>query len=206
VETDKPKMKISEEYPTASILPYDGVVRYFGIIFDRAERALLMENLLKEVPWENDVTHMFGKRIVTARKVAWFSDRNTAYSYSGSVKIPHQWTETLLAIKERVEELTGEKYNSCLLNLYHHGGEGMGWHSDDEKSIEAGSSIASVSFGAERKFSFKHKTTKEVVSIVLENGSILDMRGETQQCWLHQLPKTKKVVQPRINLTFRKML
>jgi len=191
--------------PGANLLPKDGEARYHGVVLGQTEALHLIRNLLEEVPWENDVTFMFGKRIVTARKVAWFADGGISYSYSGSTKIPHAWTESLLAIKATVEGLTGESYNSCLLNLYHHGDEGMGWHSDDEKSIEVGSSIASVSLGAERKFSFKHKTSKETVSIVLEDGSLLDMRGETQRYWLHQLPKTKKISEPRINLTFRKM-
>jgi len=81
----------------------------------------------------------------------------------------------------------------------------LGWHSDDEKSIVPGSSIASLSFGAGRKFSFRHKATRETVSIILENGSLLDMRGATQSHWHHQLPKTRKVAEPRVNLTFRRM-
>lgn len=191
--------------PQQNLLPDDGEVYYFAAVFDENEAAELLDNLLEGVPWENDVVLMFGKRIVTARKVAWFADEGISYSYSGSLKVPNQWTPGLLSIKERIESLTGEGYNSCLLNLYHHGGEGMGWHSDDEKSIEAGSSIASVSFGAGRKFSLKHKATKELISVNLENGSLLDMRGATQSNWLHQLPKTKRVSGPRINLTFRKM-
>lgn len=191
--------------PKLNLLPHGGEVCYSGVVFSESESAGLLKHLLEEVPWENDVIEMFGKRIVTARKVAWFADDGISYSYSGSMKIPHEWTPGLLGIRKRIESLTGEGYNSCLLNLYHHGGEGMGWHSDDEKSIEAGSSIASVSFGAERKFSLKHKATKELISVNLENGSLLDMRGDTQRNWVHQLPKTKKISGPRINLTFRKM-
>lgn len=191
--------------PEANLLPYDGEAFYHGPVFGTDRAGALMRSLLEEVSWENDVTFMFGKRIVTARKVAWFADGGISYSYSGSTKVAREWTETLSEIRKTVGDLTGEIYNSCLLNLYHHGGEGMGWHSDDEKSIVAGSSIASVSFGADRRFSFKHRKTKEAVSVVLENGSLLDMRGKTQEAWLHQLPKTKRVLEPRINLTFRKM-
>ncbi len=107
--------------------------------------------------------------------------------------------------KSAAQIRTGATYNSCLLNLYHDGSEGMGWHSDDEKSIEVGSSIASLSFGAERKFSFRNKATEEKVSVMLENGGLLNMKGETQRFWQHQLPKTKKVDEPRVNLTFRRM-
>jgi alkylated DNA repair dioxygenase AlkB len=105
-----------------------------------------------------------------------------------------------------VEEYAEIKFNSCLLNLYHDGNEGMGWHSDDEKSIEKNSTIASLSFGAERKFSFKHKQTKQTISLVLEHGSLLMMKDATQTNWLHSLPKSEKVIGSRINLTFRKMI
>lgn len=189
-----------------NLLPFDGDVRYHGVVFDQGVAGELKKALLSRIPWESDEIRMFGKTIVTARKVAWFSDNGVAYSYSGTTKTAHEWNDDLLRIKSKVEAATGASYNSCLLNLYHHGEEGMGWHSDDERSIEPKSSIASVSFGAERKFSLKHKQTKETVSIFLENGSLLDMRGETQNFWLHQLPKTKLVRESRINLTFRKMV
>ena len=106
-------------------------------------------------------------------------------------------------MKKRVEERSGENFNSCLLNLYHDGSQGMGWHSDDEPSLVRDSAIASVSLGVERKFSFKHRETKETVALMLERGSLLVMKGETQRFWRHALPKTKKVASPRINLTFR---
>jgi len=115
------------------------------------------------------------------------------------------FTKELLSLKIKVEEITNEKYNACLLNLYHDGEEGMGWHSDNESTIVSESSIASVSFGAERKFSLKHKESKETISLILENGSLLEMKGLTQRFWQHSLPKSKKVSKPRVNLTFRKM-
>lgn len=192
--------------PAANLLPRDGEVFYHGGIFSHKDCAELMNALLREIPWQNDETVMFGKRIVTARKVAWFADAAASYSYSGTTKQAHEWSDLLLGLKEVVQERTGAEYNSCLLNLYHSGGEGMGWHSDDEKEIVAGSSIASLSFGAERKFSFKHKETKETVSVMLEDGGLLDMRGRTQRYWVHQLPKTKKVSEPRVNLTFRRVI
>jgi alkylated DNA repair dioxygenase AlkB len=108
-------------------------------------------------------------------------------------------------LKATVEERCGTIFNSCLLNLYHDGREGMGWHSDDEKSLVRDGCIASMSFGAERKFSFRHKRTKETVSLVLEDGSLLVMAGTTQTHWHHQLPKSAKAGTPRINLTFRTM-
>ena len=191
--------------PDANLLPFDGEAYYHGSMFSDDECVQILRSLMEDIPWAHDETVMFGKRIVTKRKVAWFADGGISYSYSGTVKCAHAWTELLLELKGKAESRTKAAYNSCLLNLYHHGEEGMGWHSDDEKSIAAGSSIASLSFGAERKFSFRHKVTKETVSLILENGSLLDMRGETQRHWQHQLPKTKKVSEPRVNLTFRRI-
>lgn len=192
--------------PAANLLPRDGEAFYYGGLFVPTLCDELLNQLLREIPWENDEMMMFGKRVVTARKVAWFADGGVSYSYSGTTKQAHQWGEPLMGLKKMAEEKTGSEYNSCLLNLYHNGDEGMGWHSDNEKEIVPGSSIASLSFGAERKFSFKHRETKETVSVILEDGSLLDMRGQTQRCWLHQLPKTKRVCEPRVNLTFRRVL
>ncbi len=158
------------------------------------------------IPWENDVIHMFGKCIITKRKVTWYGDNPFEYSYSNITKKALPWTQELLELKKLTETLTGEIYNSCLLNLYHSGEEGMGWHSDDEKELKRNGAIASLSFGAERKFVFKHKTTKEKVELVLDHGSLLVMKGATQSFWLHRLPPTKKVGTPRINLTFRKIV
>lgn len=190
---------------TRNLLPQDGEVFYHEPVLTTAESFGMLAELLREVPWVHDETVMFGKRIVTRRKVAWFADGGRPYSYSGTVKHAHPWTQSLRHLKSLSEKLTGATYNSCLLNLYHDGSEGMGWHSDDEPSITRDSAIASLSLGAERKFSFKHKRTKETVSLTLENGSLLVMQGATQRNWLHQIPKTKKVSSPRVNLTFRMM-
>jgi alkylated DNA repair dioxygenase AlkB len=198
-------MELFPAHPDANLLPCDGEAYYQASLFKETECASILRSLMEEIPWAHDETVMFGKRIITKRKVAWFADGGISYSYSGTVKRAHTWTDLLLELKGTVEARTGLEYNSCLLNLYHHGEEGMGWHSDDEKSIAAGSSIASLSFGAERKFSFRHKATGETVSIVLGNGSLLDMRGQTQRNWQHQLPKSRRVTEPRVNLTFRRM-
>ena len=116
------------------------------------------------------------------------------------------WTKELAALKSITEEITQTTFNSCLLNLYHSGNEGMAWHSDDEKSLGKDTVIASLSFGAERKFCFKHKRTGQVISLLLESGSLLLMKGATQTNWLHRLPPTTKVTQPRVNLTFRTIM
>ena len=189
--------------PFQNLLPYQGDVIYYGPIYTIKEADGLKTYLEKEIPWENDEAYIFGKHIITKRKVAWFGDEAYNYTYSNSTKTALNWTPEILAIKAKIEEATGNSFNSCLLNLYHNGSEGMTWHSDNEKSLGKNTVIASVSFGAERKFSFKHKKTKEKIDIFLEHGSLLVMKGETQTYWLHRLPPTKKIIVPRINLTFR---
>lgn len=191
--------------PTVNLLPGDGTVNYYGPILSLDEARRYFERLLRSVPWKNDEAVIFGKRIITARKVAWYGDADYSYTYAGTTKQALSWSKELLALKAIVEKLTGAKFNSCLLNLYHDGNEGMAWHSDDESSLVQDSTIASLSFGAERKFSFKHKQTQQSVSLVLENGSLMVMKDATQTHWRHGLPKSKKIKTPRINLTFRTM-
>ncbi|MGL5019817.1 MAG: alpha-ketoglutarate-dependent dioxygenase AlkB family protein [Luteolibacter sp.] len=192
--------------PTANLLPCDGTVNYFGPVLTPADTRFFHETLLRDIPWKNDEAVIFGKRIVTARKVAWYGDSNFSYTYSGTTKQALVWTDELAALKSIVEKLSATRFNSCLLNLYHDGNEGMAWHSDDEKSLGRDSTIASVSLGAEREFRFKHKRLDEKVSVLLESGSLLVMKGTTQTHWLHSIPKTKKIRTPRINLTFRTMV
>ena len=192
--------------PTDNLLPHDGTVNYHGRILSECDAWDYYEALMVTVPWKNDEAVIFGKHIVTARKVAWYGDSDFSYSYSGTTKQALPWTRELQALKDLVEERSGARFNSCLLNLYHSGNEGMGWHSDDEKELAKDSPIASVSLGAERKFVFRHKRTKETVAVMLENGSLLVMKGTTQTHWHHQLPKSAKITTPRINLTFRTMV
>ena len=189
--------------PAVNLLPCDGTVNYYGPVLDPGGAQRYYEALLQHVPWKNDEVIVFGKHHVTARKVAWFGDPGFSYSYSGTTKQALPWTAELLELKTLVEQLSGARFNSCLLNLYHHGGEGMGWHSDDEKELDQAAPIASVSFGGERKFAFKHKSDRTSVSLTLANGSVLLMHTPTQQFWQHSLTKTKRAVAPRINLTFR---
>ncbi len=159
--------------------------------------------MLTTVPWKSDEAIICGKHIVTARKVAWYGDSSYSYTYSGTTKIALPWTRELLALKTLVEDKAQGSFNSCLCNLYHDGSEGIGWHSDDERAIGKGTAIGSLSLGAERKFSFRHKKNGHPVSIQLENGSLLVMDRATQTFWQHSVPKTAKLTTPRINLTFR---
>lgn len=185
------------------LLNRDGVVEYLPSLFSSSESESLFRELLKTTPWKRDEVILFGQKRILSRKVAWMGDDGFSYSYSGISKTAVPWTSALIVVKERVELRTAQRFNSCLLNLYHDGSEGMGWHSDDEKTLGRNPVIASVSFGAERIFKLKHRESKEVVSVLLEQGSLLVMKGETQHRWVHTMPKTKKVSAPRINLTFR---
>lgn len=135
--------------------------------------------------------------------MAWYGEKPFEYTYSNTTKYALPWTSELLALKTLIKKETGEHFNSCLLNLYHNGDEGMAWHSDGETDLKKDGAIGSLSFGAERKFAFKHKQTKDKVELILEHGSLLVMKDITQTHWLHRLPPTKKITQPRINLTFR---
>ena len=189
-----------------NILPYDGEVVYYGLILTPDEAGNYLSVLLKDIAWKNDEAVIFGKHIITKRKVAWYGDGNYAYNYSNITRQALPWTKELLELKALVEKHTGTAYNSCLLNLYHDGNEGMAWHSDDERSLGKDATIASLSFGAARKFALKHKQTKLATSIILESGSLLAMQGTTQTYWLHALPKSTKVKLPRVNLTFRTMI
>lgn len=188
-----------------NLLPYDGEVYYFGRTISDDENYSFFQQLLANIAWKHEEATVWGKRITTKRMVAWYGNQPFAYTYSGVTKQALSFTDELLHIQKIVQKQTGETFNSCLLNLYHNGEEGMGWHSDNEATLQKDAAIASVSLGAERKFLFRHKQTKETISVWLENGSLLLMKGATQTYWLHSLPKTKKVKEARINLTFRSM-
>ena len=189
--------------PHTNLLPCDGSVNYHGRIFSMADADRYTTALLNEVPWQHDEAIIYGKHIITARKVAWYGDSDFAYTYSGITRQALSWNESLMQLKATAEQHCGTSFNSCLLNLYDHGEQGMAWHSDDEKSLGLNSTIASLSFGAERRFCFKHKSRSQTAEIILEHGSLLVMKDATQTHWLHSIPKSKRITEPRINLTFR---
>ena len=192
-----------EADPKHNHLPYDGTVQYYGKVIQEMVADDYFEKLMQNIAWENDQAIILGRQITTKRKVAWYGDQGYEYTYSNVNRYALPWTVELLELRQRVQQLTGERFNSCLLNLYHTGEEGMAWHSDDETDLKKNGAIASLSFGAERKFAFKHKQSKEKVELYLEHGSLLVMKDTTQSHWLHRLPPTKKVTTARINLTFR---
>lgn len=189
--------------PECNLLPYDGAVYYFGKVISNDVADEYFQKFMLDIAWQHDEVNIYGKKILTKRKVAWYGSRPFTYTYSQSTKLALPWTSSLARLKALIEAVSHESFNSCLLNLYHTGEEGMAWHSDAEKELKKHGAIASVSLGAERKFCFKHKRSGEVITQFLESGSLLIMTKETQDHWLHRLPPTKKITQPRINLTFR---
>ncbi|TGM56048.1 alpha-ketoglutarate-dependent dioxygenase AlkB [Leptospira biflexa] len=196
-------MNLFQQTPHSNLLPFDGTLVYIPEFLNGKKSLEYFETFLTTILWKQDEAILYGKHITTKRSVAWYAEKGYSYRYSGTTKTAIPWTNELLDLKKEVESETKEIFNSCLLNLYHDGSEGMAWHSDDETSLQKHSTIASVSLGAERIFRFKHKKKNTVVELPLEPGSLLLMKGEIQEHWLHSLPKALKVKRPRINLTFR---
>lgn len=171
--------------------------------FTGEESVRLFQNLLADVDWEQREITVYNKTHPQPRLVAWFGDPGTSYTYAGLTLHPTPWIDPILEIKAVCESIAGTTFNSVLLNLYRDGDDTVGWHSDDEPELGANPVIASVSLGAARRFDLRHKVTKETVKTLLLPGSLLVMSGRTQAQWVHQVPRTKKVGEARINLTFR---
>ena len=183
-------------------------LEYIENVFNAKETKIYMDKLFTDVLWRREKIIMWGKEIVTKRRIAWYADKGKSYTYSGATFHPSNWNQDLLKIKKRVESLSHVLFNSVLLNEYKNGEVGMGWHSDDEKELGKNPVIASVSFGANRDFLFKHKFDKnhDKIKVHLQTGSLLLMLGSTQHYWKHSIPKRLKVKDPRINLTFRNII
>ena len=173
------------------------------MVLELDEADYFLAHLLNHIAWKHDEAIIFDKKVITKRKVAWYGSQAFDYTYSKVTRSALPWTPQLLDLKNKIEAISGETFNSCLLNLYHTGDEGMAWHSDSERQLKRNGAIASVSLGAQRKFAFKHKATKVTHASMLQHGSLLVMQGETQTHWLHRLPPTKTVNETRVNLTFR---
>lgn len=185
----------------------DGEWDYRPLFWGRAEADRILDGLRREIPWGLHQIRIFGRWVNEPRQTAWFGDPDAVYTYSGVTMKPVPWTPMLQAIRRRVEAACGTAFNSVLLNLYRDGKDSMGWHSDDEPELGENPVIASVSLGAERRFCVKHRTRpEERHALVLGHGSLLVMRGAMQHHWLHSVPKSLRVSEPRINLTFRQIL
>lgn len=164
-----------------------------------------MELITSEVSWRSDTIKMFGKEFEQKRKVAWVGDNFVKYTYSKIQMIATGWTNELKKIRERIDEDFHHNFNSCLVNLYRDGEDHMSYHADNEKELRINPVIFSLSLGESRDFYFKHNESKEVVKLQLNNGDLLIMQGQTQDCWKHSIPKRSRIKNPRLNLTFRKI-
>ena len=193
---------------TDNLLPYDGLVNDLGIVIDYP--SPLFYNLVTELPWQEDIVTLFGKTHVTTRQIVWMGDSDIDYQYSGHTRQTIPWTDTVFHVKHHIEQKLLDlgidaNFNSCLLNYYPSGEDGMGYHADDERELGEQPVIASLSLGATRKFVFKHKKTQDKVELYLESGQLIVMHGDTQSFWKHSITKTKKVTTGRISLTFRQI-
>lgn len=181
----------------------NGEYRFWPSLFKGQKALQLFEALKTNIDWKQESMKMYGKELKFPRLTAWYGDQDKPYSFSGITLNPHLWTEELLVIKKVIEPLAGVEFNSVLLNLYRDGTDSISWHTDAEKELGQNPIIASVNFGAERTFQLRHRESKERIDIELSHGSLLIMEGALQHFWQHQVPKTKKPKDTRINLTFR---
>ncbi|MFN6476613.1 alpha-ketoglutarate-dependent dioxygenase AlkB [Nostoc sp. DedQUE07] len=182
----------------------DADVSFYRNFFNQQDSDELFQTLFNEIQWRQDKMKIYGKEVNLPRKTAWYGDRNMSYKFSGIHLDPEPWIPTLLQVKEKVDKVAKVKFNSVLLNLYRDGKDGISWHTDAEPELGNNPVIGSVSFGGARRFMFRHKHNQDLkAEIELIHGSFLLMAGATQHFWQHQIPKTSKQVQPRINLTFR---
>ena len=190
--------------PGNNLLPYGGELYYIPNAFTREQSDAYFNQLFTEIRWKQEPIKIFGKEVMQQRLTAWYGDITKPYAYSGITMEPNHWIHPLLEIKSVADKYSGAESSSALLNLYRDGNDGLGWHRDNEKVLGPAPTIASVSLGAVRTFQFRdYKDKKNVISIELEAGSIVVMRGASQQAWEHRVPKAKKVAGARINITFR---
>lgn len=190
-----------------NLLINDGEVYYYASFFESAESDELFEWMLSNINWQQRSIKIFGKTIKEPRLTAFYGDQDKFYKYSGTLFKPEPWPVPLLSIKNKITEATKMEITSVLLNHYRNGEDSMGWHRDNEPELGQNPEIASVSFGACRKFNLRHKTDKNLkLGIMLEHGSLLIMKGSTQHNWEHSLLKSVKISEARINMTFRKIL
>lgn len=188
------------------VLIPNGEYVYYPSFFDKKTSDSYLSLLTNNILWQQESMNMYGKQVMFPRLTSWYGDNDKPYSFSGITLKPHPWTTELLEIKQVIEPICEVNFNSVLLNLYRDGNDSISWHTDAEKELGKNPLIASVNFGAERKFQIRHNQTQETHDIILKHGSLLIMKGELQHYWKHQVPKQKSIVKPRINLTFRVIL
>lgn len=199
-----PILSKSIGYPKEGLTVIEnGEYIFFPNFFSKVESDLLLKDLRNNIVWKQESMNMYGKNINFPRLTAWYGNNDKPYSFSGITLQPLTWTSEILTIKNKIEPVANTVFNSVLLNLYRDGNDSISWHTDAEKELGLNPVIASVNFGATRKFQLRHIETKEKLEIELTHGSLLIMQGELQHFWQHQVPKTNKPVGERINLTFR---
>ncbi|MEN8788796.1 MAG: alpha-ketoglutarate-dependent dioxygenase AlkB [Flavobacteriaceae bacterium] len=197
-------MKAGEQLNGIRLKLPDSEIIYYPEFLGKQKADGYFRYFLNNGLWQQDDIRVYGKTYLQPRLTALYGNNGKSYSYSNIVMDPHPFDIKLQELKRKLDELTQLKFTSCLMNLYRNGSDSNGWHADDEKELGLNPVIASVSLGEARMFHLKHKKRKELKkSLLLEHGSLLLMRGATQHCWLHQIPKSKKIMNPRINLTFR---
>jgi alkylated DNA repair dioxygenase AlkB len=183
----------------------EGGLRYAGQFLTPAQADGLLGILISDIPWQQAQITLFGRTLPTPRLSCWMGDADAVYRYSNTAFVPVPWQANVLDLKRRLEDVTGARFNSVLLNYYRNGQDAMGWHSDDEPELGAQPVIASVSLGGVRRFLIRPRSGGPSSCIELAHGSLLLMQGDTQKNFKHCLPRTAKAVGPRINLTFRKV-
>lgn len=181
----------------------NGEYIFYPNFFSQSESDTLLKGLLNNIVWKQESMNMYGKKIDFPRLTAWYGNNDKTYSFSGITLQPLLWTSEILTIKNKIEPIANTVFNSVLLNQYRDGNDSISWHTDAEKELGINPKIASVNFGATRKFQLRHIKTKEKLEIELTHGCLLIMQGELQHFWQHQVPKTRKPIGKRINLTFR---
>ena len=186
----------------------DGVFEYWPGFLDSKETSLYFAALQSRIHWHTPRVFVYGRWIDSPRQSAWYGDRGAVYRYSGTINEPIPWLPELKALRERLNDFCKNQFNSMLANHYRSGNDSMGWHSDDEKELGPEPVIASISLGGVRRFLLRHRRRKDLPTheIMLENGSLLVMRASSQGAWRHSIPKTRRAVAPRINLTYRHIM
>ncbi len=188
-----------------NILPYGGKLFLIKRFYQQAEADQLFTVLLQDLAWQQEKIFLYGRWIRVPRLMCWYGDNNAQYKYSGVNHQPLTWTKTLLSIKQKIEKFYPCQFNSVMANLYRNGDDSMGCHADNEKELGDKPLIVSLSLGEQRLLKFRHQNSQQVLGIVLRHGDLLIMAGEIQQNWRHELPKIKKLITERINLTFRQV-
>jgi alkylated DNA repair dioxygenase AlkB len=188
----------------SNILPYDGEAILIDDQAAEFDWPAVTRTLIDTIPWQVETARIFGRKMPIPRMTAWFGDG--AYSYSGILHLPAPFPAIIERLRARAEALSNASFNVALANLYRDGCDSVGWHSDHEAGLGDRPIIASLSLGGERRFQFRHRKSKQTITLELRMGYWLIMAGDTQRFWLHQVPKTAAAVAPRVNLTFRHMI